>query len=50
MYSIKRRLNDALCWNGRAIAVCGEPDGPAHYVKALQDDTALLEELLGISG
>ncbi len=49
VYSIKRRLNDALCWNGRAIAVCGEPDGPAHYVKALQDDTALLEELLGIS-
>ncbi|MDE7326222.1 MAG: helicase-exonuclease AddAB subunit AddA, partial [Lachnospiraceae bacterium] len=48
VHSIKRRLDDALCWNGRALAICGEPDGPAHYAKALQDDAALLEELLAL--
>lgn len=44
--SIKRRLNDALCWNRRALALCGEPDGPVSYTQALQDDAELLDDLL----
>lgn len=49
-HGIKRRLADALCLNERALAICGEPDGPLHYTQALLDDAELLGGMLGCAG
>ncbi len=46
IWSIKRRLKDALCLNRRAIAICNEPDGPISYLQALGDDMEFLENLI----
>ncbi len=46
IWSIKRRLKDALCLNRRAISICNEPDGPISYLSALEDDREFLENLI----
>lgn len=44
---VRAGLEEAARLNGKAAAICGAPDGPVYYAQALQEDSALLEALLG---